>query len=296
MFEPDDLYTTAPDLWEALRGTAPILVHQFDGFMDAGNVGSTITEHLLEHCDHEVVARFDVDRLHDYRSRRPIMTYDTDHWAGMRDPELVIERLEDAAGTEFLLFHGPEPDHLWRRALAAVTAMADDLDLAVAVGMVGIPTGIPHTRPTLINQHASNLAHRRENATEFGYLQLPASFGFALEWELAQHGTDTIGLAVQVPHYLAQSTFAQAVLAGVERLGEVTGLVLPTVGLAERVRSNLADIAAEAAESAEVQDVVAQLEHQYDTREEAGPLPSADEIGAELERFLAEQRGKDDER
>jgi len=39
-----------------------------------------LAEHLLRNFSHETVAQFDVDRLIDYRSRRPLMTYDNSHW------------------------------------------------------------------------------------------------------------------------------------------------------------------------------------------------------------------------
>jgi hypothetical protein len=59
--------------------------------------------------------------------------------------------------------------------------------------------------------------------------------------------------------------------------------------------SNLADIAEEMATSTEVQELVATLEQQYDALQAERPdrVPSAEEIAAEFERFLAE-REKDD--
>ena len=55
--------------------------------------------------------------------------------------------------------------------------------------------------------------------------------------------------------------------------------------------SNLKDIADEMATSSEVQELVATLEAQYDAvqADESRSVPSADEIGAEFERFLAER-------
>jgi hypothetical protein len=59
--------------------------------------------------------------------------------------------------------------------------------------------------------------------------------------------------------------------------------------------SNLADIAEEMATSTEVQELVATLEQQYDALQAERPdrVPSAEEIAAEFEKFLAE-REKDD--
>ena len=56
----------------------------------------------------------------------------------------------------------------------------------------------------------------------------------------------------------------------------------------------------EVAGSEELQTLVAALEQQYDAAAaeaqaalSEGDLPSADELGAELERFLADQKGND---
>ena len=92
---------------------APLLMVSLDGFLDAGQVRSTLAEHLLDTLEHEVVASFDTDQLVDYRSRRPMMTFDADHYADFEDPSLVLYRLVDAAGEPFLLLHGIEPDYRW---------------------------------------------------------------------------------------------------------------------------------------------------------------------------------------
>ena len=54
-----------------------------------------------------MIARFDVDRLIDYRSKRPTMTFVTDHWESYQAPELVVHLLRDADGTPFLLLRVP---------------------------------------------------------------------------------------------------------------------------------------------------------------------------------------------
>ena len=88
----------------------------------------------------------------------------------------------------------------------------------------------------------------------------------------------------------------------------VTGLALSAGDLEESAESADVDIAEQVAASEEIQRVVANLERQYDdimfSRESEGStdrnvlpltdessLPTADELGAELERFLAEREG-----
>ena len=96
MLDPRLLYSFDPELWESVRGTEPALVHLLDGYIDAGSITHGTGRYLLEVCEHEVLVEFDHDQLHDYRSRRPQMVFDTDHWVGMTDYALVIHKLTDA--------------------------------------------------------------------------------------------------------------------------------------------------------------------------------------------------------
>ena len=297
MLDPDSLYQVAPTVWETLRGTRPVFMHLLDGYVDAGSVAGEIGDHLLAQCEHDRMVTFDLDQLHDYRSRRPAVTFDTDAWVGIDEFELVMYRMEDAHGRPFVLFIGPEPDHQWGRTRAAVRNLCRDLDISMSISAFGMPTGTPHTRPSLITTISANKGHTSGNPVMFGRMDFPSSFGAAIDLDLQQRGVDAASLAVHVPHYLAQAAFPQAALAGLQRLVENTGLEIPLEGLEQRVRTNLADIDSEMAESTEVQGVVQQLEEQYDDQvsQQRGPLPSADEIGAELERFLAERNRKDEE-
>ena len=116
-----DLYQVDPGAAKLDQG---VLLHYLDGFIDAGAAGRLLTAHLLGNLDHKAVVTFDVDRLIDYRSRRPPMTYDKDHWESYDDPELAIHEVRDSAGKTFLMLTGPEPDHEWERFTSAVATVS----------------------------------------------------------------------------------------------------------------------------------------------------------------------------
>ena len=118
---PEELFTLAdelPDL-SGPDGRGPVLVEMLDGFVDAGQAGRLLTANLIEQLDSEVVAVFDHDQLHDYRSRRPAMIFDTNQWRSYADLQLRLLKMTGEQGEVFLLFSGPEPDVQWER-LAAV--------------------------------------------------------------------------------------------------------------------------------------------------------------------------------
>ena len=93
--DPADLYEAEPGAPTPDRDL--VLLYYLDGFIDAGGAGRLLAAHLLDTLEHEQVARFDVDSLIDYRSRRPAMTFSKDHWETYDAPELEISLLRDTA-------------------------------------------------------------------------------------------------------------------------------------------------------------------------------------------------------
>jgi hypothetical protein len=293
--DPEELVEVDSDVPD-LSGA--VLLQHFDGFMDAGSAGATLVAHLLETHEHRVIARFDVDDLIDYRARRPAMTYATDRWEDYDAPELVVHLLHDAIGTPFLLMTGSEPDRRWEAVTAAVQALVERWGVRLTVSFHGIPMSVPHTRKLSVISHATRPDLVMERSP-FSSVQVPGNLSALLELRLGQAGHDAMGFAAYVPHYLAQATYPTAAVGLLETVMKATGLVIQTAALHEAAKRTDAEITRQVAESTEVAQVVEALERQYDAFTSAEenllvadgePVPSADELGAELERFLAEQQ------
>jgi hypothetical protein len=101
-----------------------------------------------------------------------------------------------------------------------------------------------------------------------------------------------------VPHYVSQAEYPAASAALLAEVSKASGLALPLEALHAAAETTRAAIDAQVAEAPEVAAVVQALENQYDAfvagRDstllvDSANLPTADELGAELERFLAEQ-------
>jgi hypothetical protein len=281
----------------------PALLVYLEGFMDAGAAGRLLTEHLLEAFDHTPVARFNTDRLLDYRSRRPLMTFDGGKWESYDAPELTVFKLEDAEGKSFLLLTGPEPDHEWEAFVSAARTVADQLGAGPMITYFGVPMGIPHTRPLGVITHATRPGLITSKVALPSKLQVPASASALMEFRFGEAGRDALGFAVQVPHYLSQAAYPTAALTLIDAVSEVTGLDLPALELREAADRTLALIDRQVAESAEVAELVHGLETQYDAAldhegdnllAEGEEMPTADELAAQFEQFLAEQGGTED--
>jgi hypothetical protein len=69
-----------------------VMVQVLDGFLDAGNASVRAARHLVESsATSPVVATFDVDAFHDYRARRPPVTFARDHYEDYETPRLVVQ-------------------------------------------------------------------------------------------------------------------------------------------------------------------------------------------------------------
>jgi predicted ATP-grasp superfamily ATP-dependent carboligase len=300
---PSELYELSEQLPPLDR---PVLVQALTGFVDAGNAGRLAREHLLATGRPRVVAEFDLDQLYDYRSRRPTMLFVEDHWEHYEQPHLLLRALEDADGTTYLMLDGPEPDLQWDRFIAAVSQLLERLDVRLTIGLNAIPMAVPHTRPSGITAHATRTDLIAGYEPWLQRVQVPGSVGNLLEYRLGQQGRDAIGYVAHVPHYVAQAEYPASAEKLIECLAKGSGLRLPTGELHQAAESVRAEIDVQIAQSDEAASLVRALEEQYDayTRgrqadnllaEPSGPLPTAEEIGAELERFLAEQTSNGDE-
>lgn len=299
MQDPTDLYELDPHQPERGELDAPVLVHVLSGFIDAGHAGRLATEHLLGQLKHRVLARFDLDQLYDYRARRPPMTFVGDHWESVDTPRLELSMVQDAAGVPFLMLTGPEPDVQWERFITAVTMLAEHFGVRMTIGLHAIPMAVPHTRPAGLTAHASRPGLVEDHTPWIGRVQVPGHLTGLLELRMAEHGEDAAGFAVHVPHYLTQTEWPEAAATLVKAVGSLAGLDLPTEALDRAAEEMKSAVTAQVQDQPEVASVVRALEEQYDAfvgsrgrsllANEASQLPTADELGAELERYLAEE-------
>jgi len=297
VLDPETLYTVETEPRETGYG---VLLHAMQGFVDAGSATRLAADHLLAELDHHVVATFDADQLVDYRSRRPAMVYDRDHYSSYREPRLELHAVTDAAGEEFLLLTGPEPDVQWERFVAAMRQLIERFDVRTTVALHAIPMAVPHTRPIGVIGHANRTELVPATDGWAGTVQVPGSAAALLELRLGEHGHDALGFVAQVPHYLAETPYPDAAAVLLGRVAGTTGLTLPTSALQAAAAETREAISEQVRGSEDVARVVRALEDQYDAyvgarsrtsllASEGLALPSADELGAEVEQFLADQ-------
>jgi len=281
-------------LWDDASG--PALVFALDGFLDAGNATRIATDHLLAQDQGRVVASFDIDAFYDYRARRPGMTFAEDRYRDYDAPRLVVRVCHDSLNAPYLLMHGPEPDTHWEAFARSVREVVEKLNVRLTVSMGAVPMAVPHTRPVMVTNHATDPDLLIQENIWKGQIRIPASAMSMLELRLGEWGHDAMGFVAHVPHYVANLDYPSASVRLLESVEVVTGLQWELAALQVLSESSATEIASQIADSDEVRQVVSGLEQQYDafhTEDETLPLaeernlPTAEELGAEFERFLA---------
>ncbi len=305
MAERERLVHIVDEVPELEDASSLTMVLVLNGFLDAGNAAARAAQHLVDLSDGPVVATFDVDQFHDYRARRPPMSFVRDHYADYDAPRLHVRLLHDAGGTPYLLMHGPEPDNRWEAFCRAVRDVVERLGVTRVVGIGSVPMAVPHTRPLALTPHANNPGLLTAASAWSGELRIPSSAQALLEVRLGEWGHDALGFVAHVPHYLAQMDFPAAAFALLQQVEIAGRLTIDLSGLRAEADDSEAEIARYLESNEELADVVAALERQYDAferAEESGssllaadqPLPTGEEIGRQFEQFLAGLDGPED--
>ncbi|HYZ97374.1 MAG TPA: PAC2 family protein [Acidimicrobiales bacterium] len=279
-----------PDLDE------PVLVLAIEGWIDAGLAAAGAAEVLGDQLDTISVARFSTDELLDYRARRPIAHLENGVLRRLTWPSLELRAATDLEGKELLLLVGTEPDRQWHHFVHDVVGLALDFGARMCVGLGAYPFACPHTRLPRVACTAST-----PSLAESGFLRasldFPGGVQAAIEQACHDRGIASAGVWAQIPHYLPPAMpYPAGSVALIEALARVGELSLPFGDLpaqADATRTRLDELIAQ---NPDHLDMLHQLEAAYEQAEapqsfSTQDLPTGDELVAELEQFLRDQRG-----
>lgn len=298
-------------LYERVASAPPVpaglpLVVALTGFTDAGSAVSRMIELFRDDLDPSPVVTFSADVLLDFRARRPIVTFDGDHLVDYRPPRLELSLAHDALGQPFVLLAGYEPDFAWDAFAETVVGLAEGLQVSGVTWVHAIPMPVPHTRPIGTTVSGTRKDLTQAHSVWKPHTQVPATMGHLLELRLAEAGQAVAGFVLLVPHYLADTEYPAAAIAGLDALSVATGLVFDADEIRDENRDYLAKVDDQVEGNSELTAMLHTLEERYDAYMagstlaqpiiHTGDLPSADELAAELERFLADRREGGDKR
>lgn len=259
---------------------SPVLIAALKGWVDAAGVGSATAEHLV--VGSPIVAEFDGDQLFDYRSSRPVVDFVDGHLRSLEWPDLVVHHRR-VDGRDLLVLAGTEPDLQWRAFASAVSGFASEAGVSEFIAIGSVPAPVPHTIDTPIITTSPNPELIDPDVrTPEGVLRVPAAALTVLSSRLSSDGYPARGYWAQVPQYV-NGPFHQGVIVLLARLADHLGIGIPLGSLPEEAGQQREHLDGIVASRPEIQKVVEKLEELAEQGEE---IPTAEEIGSQVEQFL----------
>jgi PAC2 family protein len=274
-----------------------VLVVALEGWVDAGLGADGAISALLSAGPTELIATFDGESLIDQRARRPVAHIARGINEGLTWPVIQMRLGQDLLGADLCFLVGPEPDFRWPTFVQSVVGLCRDLQVRMVVGLGAFPAPAPHTRP--VRLAATGPPSSADLVSQIGIVQgeidVPSGVWGALELALGEADIATVGLWARVPHYVSGMSFPSASAALLDGLAAVAGLSVDASPLHTAADASLRQVDDLISKSSEHTAMVRQLEHSVDTAEgnplDVGQLPTGDELAAELERYLRDERG-----
>jgi proteasome assembly chaperone (PAC2) family protein len=280
--------------WEAEPNLdRPILVIALAGFFDAGAAATGATSWLVRQLHAEPLARMDPEVFFDFQRARPRVELTDDGSRRIVWPELVAHAARGGeGGHDLIVLAGIEPHLRWRTFTETVGELAAHTRTEMIVTLGASPAQSPHTRPPLVfssstnDQLAARLGLRRPQ-----YQGVTGALG-VLHARLDTTGPPAIAMRVDVPHYAATENDPKATMALLHHVEHVTGVQTGHASMAAEVARWEQRLDAAVEDDPAARAYVRQLEARYD-RQTEHELDSGQDLAAELERFLREQRGEE---
>jgi proteasome assembly chaperone (PAC2) family protein len=272
----------------------PVLVAAFEGWNDAGDGASSACEYLVESWEAEKFAVMDPEEFYDFTVARPnVRLVD----GVIREIEWPAPELSFAtppgSDHDVVFLQAYEPQLRWRRFVATVLAVAQELKVELVVTLGALLAEVPHTKAVRVTATAANPDLVQRLHVQRSRYEGPTGIVGVLHDELARAGLPSASLWAAVPHYVAKTPSPKATLALVERAADVLGATVDTVDLQIASVAYERQVSEVVAEDEDVAEYVRRLED--DEGEDiitVDELPSADSLAGEVERFLREQ-GRD---
>jgi proteasome assembly chaperone (PAC2) family protein len=266
----------------------PVLICAFRGWNDGGEAATSALLYLRDRWGAERFAHIDPEEFFDFQLTRPTvkLVNGTTRQVDWPSNEFFFARL----GRDVILLAGTEPNLRWRTFTEGIVSKAQGLGAEMLISLGGFLADVPHSRPVPVTGSASDERRRTVLGLERSRYQGPTGIVGVLHDAAARAGLDSISLWAAVPHYAAGGSNPKAALALLEKLSVLLEVPIETASLAEAAVDWEARVSAVVAENPELLSYVERLEEAFSQSEDFGEIPSGEELVAELERFLREQR------
>jgi proteasome assembly chaperone (PAC2) family protein len=284
---------------------APVLLCAFTGWSDAGSGASGALSYLLMKWSGEELASFDSESIYSYTVTRPVVRMGRSGPRELKWPALTFTGVPlPQAEHDLVVLLGPEPDLRWRAATREAADLARQLGVERAIALGSFYAPVAHSAPVPL-VGSSAYPELRELLRGMGLnhtrYQGPTGFMTALLDAARQRGIRGAGIWGVAPSYLPGMTNPKVSAALIRTIERVLRLDLRREELEVTARDLQERIEEALRERPDLREFVDKLRSGEAEPEYAAPpeepeeLPSAEAVLKDLEQYLQQLQGPEDE-
>jgi hypothetical protein len=273
---------------------SPVMLVALTGLFDIAGAATAALDRFAPSDRAITIGDIDPDPFYDFTQERPQVEIDEGEVVVIRWPENQFDIVRGHGDRDLVVLVGVEPHLNWRTYAACLTEVATRLGCEAVVTVGSAAEAVPHTRRPRVTCSTTDAdLARRLGIGQPTYQGMTGVVG-VVQAALAGAGIPSVSLRVGIPHYLMNAEHPQAVAALQSHLAHVLNVPVPEAD---------ADVADEIARWRSLHDEVVEgdvqlqvyvkmLEQDHDRRAES-QIPSADDLGAQFEAFLRDQRDEE---
>lgn len=270
----------------------PLLLVAFEGIFDAAESATTALKWIAERSEASAMAEIDPELFFNFQETRPMARLLPDGTRVIDWPKTEVQAARTSSARDLVLMTGIEPHLRWGRFADHIVEVATRSKCEMVVTVGALLAMVPHTRPFSVTGSAQNPELVRRLQLSRPTYEGPTGMAGVVNQRLEQAEIPVISLRVAVPHYVSGTPNPKATRALLRRLQQTTGVTTRYEELDPEVTEWSTRVDQAVAADDESRDYVARLERQVDSDEDL--LPSGDDLAAELEAFLRDQRSDPD--
>lgn len=269
---------------------SPVMLIALTGLFDIGGAATAALDRFAPAERAITIGEIDPDPFYDFTQERPQVEFDEGEIRVIRWPQNQFDVVRDHGERDLVVLVGVEPHLAWRTYADCIAHVARSLGCEAVVTVGSAAEAVPHTRTPLVTGSTTDAdLARRLGIGQPTYQGVTGVVG-VIQARLAAEGIPSVSLRVGVPHYLMNAEHPAAMAALQTHLAHVLSVPLPEdAELADEVTRwrNLHDEVVDG--DVQLQFYVRMLEQDHDRKAEAA-IPTADDLGAQFEAFLRDQR------
>lgn len=278
----------------------PYLLLTFAGWSDAAGVGTAAGRMLVEHLQAKRFAWIDAEEFYCFTDLRPQARYNP---SGHRDiiwpanEFFYCQRPE--LEHDIIIGIGVEPHLKWRTFTNVMLEFIKHCDVYQSFTLAALWADVLYSSPVQFTGSATDPELARQLGLGGGSrYEGPTGMVGVLHDTLRRNKLVSASVWANMPYYVSVSPNPKGVLALGRRGLEIVGLPALLPDMEEEVRDFETRVAEAIAQDPKIASHVRDLERRAARQErprprpEAEQTPSGDDLAAEFERFLREQRGE----